>query len=266
MLSQATAVRFDRLMGNGKTRPSLMACTSVDGAEVEMIVKFAAGCEARELSLVREAIGALLAADLDLPVPEPFIVSAETDFVHTIPDASARTQALSSPRLAFGSKKLPPGFSTYPAEKSLPRALLGLAAEIFAFDQLIANPDRTVANPNLLFNGRTFGIYDHELAFFTEGVIGWRPPWEAAGPRFPAGMPPHLRHVFQEELRGQTLDLNRLSGALEAISHQRIDDYREALPLEWMTDAAGVERIIGYIRELKEHLPMAINQLQGALA
>ncbi len=69
MLSEATAVRFDRLMGNGKTRPSLMACISSEGAEVEMIVKFAAGCEAKELSLVREGIGAMLAADLDLPVP-----------------------------------------------------------------------------------------------------------------------------------------------------------------------------------------------------
>jgi hypothetical protein len=103
MLSEATAVRFDRLMGNGKRRPSLMACSSSEGTEVEMIVKFAAGCEARELSLVREAIGAMLAADLDLPVPEPFVVLVEVDFVQTIPDASARAQALNSPHLAFGS-------------------------------------------------------------------------------------------------------------------------------------------------------------------
>jgi hypothetical protein len=173
---------------------------------------------------------------------------------------------MKSPRLAFGSKKLPPGFATYPVEKPLPRALIGSAAEIFAFDHLIANPDRTVVNPNLLFNGKTFGIYDHELAFITEGVIGWRPPWEPGAAQFPLGMPESVRHVFQEELRGHPLDLNRLVGAFEAIADERIAEYRETLPAEWLVDAAGVDRILDYIRALKENLPAAINQLQGALA
>ena len=97
------------------------------------------------------------------------------------------------------------------------------------------------------------------------GVIGWRPPWEPGAVQFPPGMPAGIRHVFQEELRGETLDLNRLSGAFEAIADERINDYREALPPEWMVDAASVDRIIDYIRALKENLPMAINQLQGAL-
>jgi hypothetical protein len=79
-------------------------------------------------------------------------------------------------------------------------------------------------------------------------------------------MPPSIRHVFQEELRGQTLDLNRLAGAFEAIADKRIDEYRQALPPEWISDAASVDRIIDYIRALKEHLLLAINQLQGALA
>jgi hypothetical protein len=207
----------------------------------------------------------MLAADLDLPVPEPFLLTVEADFVQAIPDATAKAQALKSPHVAFGSKKLPPGFATYPVEKPLPRVLVGAAAEIFAFDHLIANPDRTVANPNLLFNGKAFGIYDHELAFITEGVLGWRPPWEPGAAHFPPGDPKSV-HVFQEELRGQTLDLNRLSGAFEAIADERIAEYRQALPPEWLVDAAGVDRIIEYIRALKENLPTAINQLQGALA
>ena len=47
----------------------------------------------------------MLAADLDLPVPEPFIVTVEADFIQAIPDATAKAQALNSPRVAFGSKK-----------------------------------------------------------------------------------------------------------------------------------------------------------------
>jgi hypothetical protein len=233
---------------------------------MEAVVKFAAGCEAKELSLVREAVSAMLAADLDLPVPEPFVVAVEEELVETIPDPGARALAEASPRLNFGSKKLPTGFATYPADKPLQRALVTAAAEIFAFDHFIANPDRTVANPNLLFNGRQFAIYDHELAFLTEGVIGWKPPWEPDGAQFPPGMPPEVRHVFLEELRGNTFDLNRLSGAFEAISDERLDEYRQALPPEWISNEASADGILEYIRILKEHVGLAINQLQGALA
>ena len=104
-------------------------------------------------------------------------------------------------------KKLPPGFYTLPTERPLPRALRPVAAEILAFDAFIANPDRTVANPNCLFNGRELAIFDHDLAFLMEGIIGWKPPWEPGAIPFPKGLPPRSRHVFLEELRGQPLDL-----------------------------------------------------------
>ncbi len=242
-----------------------MACTRADGSEVEAIVKFAAGCEAKEMSLVREAIVAVLAADLDLPIPEPFIVRVESDFADTISDDGVKAQARKSPHVAFGSQKLPPGFATFPIEKPLPRELVTAAAEIFAFDHLIANPDRTAANPNLLFNGRAFGIFDHELAFFTEGILGWKAPWEPGGASFPRDLPPSIRHVFLEELRGRTLDLNRLTGAFEAISDRRIDEYGGSLPAEWVADSQSVEGILDYIRALKEQLPLAIKQLLEAL-
>ena len=148
----------------------------------------------------------------------------------------------------------------------MPRTLVPTAAEIFAFDLFIANPDRTVSNPNLLFNGREFAISDHELAFFTEGILGWQPPWESGGAQFPKNVPPQIRHVFLEELRGQKLDFERLSGAFDSITDARLRKYRQALPDAWTEDAASVNRILDYIRELKEKLPLAINQLLKALA
>ena len=74
MLTPVTATTFHRPMGVGKTAPSLVTCVSADGSEVELVVKFAGGCEAGIGSLLREAVAALMAADLDLPVPEPFLV------------------------------------------------------------------------------------------------------------------------------------------------------------------------------------------------
>ena len=90
MLTPVTATTFHRPMGVGKTAPSLVTCVSADGSEVELVVKFAGGCEAGIGSLLREAVAALMAADLDLPVPEPFLVKVEADFVATIPESNER--------------------------------------------------------------------------------------------------------------------------------------------------------------------------------
>lgn len=224
-------------MGVGKTAPSLLTCVQADGKPVELVVKFAGGCEAGFGALVREAVAALMAADLDLPVPEPFLVQVAADFVATIPEADdryrlAKQHATGSAGWNFGSQKLPPGFSTIPKNRPISQALLPTAAEILAFDTFIANPDRTVENPNCQSNGREFGIFDHELAFRTAGVLFWKAPWEKGGISFPQGQPDRLRHVFLDELRGSEPDFRRFAGAFAVLTETRLIEYRAALPDE----------------------------------
>lgn len=261
MLTPVTAVRFDKRVNSGKTRPCLLGCLRDDGTEVLLVAKFAIGCEMKLRSLVTEALAALLAADLDLPVPEPFLVKFELDFVETIPDAEIKARAQASLGWNFGSKKLPPGFVLYPKDKPLPRSLISTAAEIFAFDTFIANPDRNAANPNLLFNGRELAIIDHELAFFTDGIVGWKAPWEKDALRLPKSFPPQFRHVFRDELRGKALDFSRFKGAFENITAARLNEYRQALPPEWIDDGLAADRILDYIMNLKQNLDVAISRL-----
>jgi hypothetical protein len=88
-----------------------------DGSDVELVVKFAGGCEGRTGALLREAVAALMAADLDLPVPEPFLVNLGPEFVATVPDTDDRYRltkqhAAGSLGWNYGSKNLPAGFST----------------------------------------------------------------------------------------------------------------------------------------------------------
>ena len=90
MLSSVTAIQFHRPMGVGKTAPSLVTCARADGRSEELVVKFAGGCEAGIGSLLREAVAALMATDLDLPGPEPFLVEVEADFVAPIPEVDDR--------------------------------------------------------------------------------------------------------------------------------------------------------------------------------
>ena len=158
--------------------PIRLACETAVREEVEVVAKLSASCDRGVTALVAEAIAAMLAADLDLPVPEPFLVRLEPDFVDAIADPEVAAIARKSSPIAFGSKKLPPGYTTWPVGKAIPKDALAVAAEVFAFDALIANADRRIDNPNCLFVGANLAIIDHELAFITEGVIGWKPPWQ----------------------------------------------------------------------------------------
>ena len=59
MLAPVTAVQFHKPMGVGKTAPSLVTCGQEDQTDVEVVVKFAAGCEicnARSAGLPSAAI------------------------------------------------------------------------------------------------------------------------------------------------------------------------------------------------------------------
>jgi hypothetical protein len=264
MLELVTAERFDRRMSSGKTWPCQLDCVRTDGSNVELVAKFSAGCERRLGGLVVEAIAAMLAADLDLPVPEPLLVSFDNDFIQCLPAAQAElAQRLraSSP-VAFGSSKLPPGFSVPPIGKTIPVAVRQQAAEIFAFDCLIQNPDRRPDNPNLLFDGRSFAIFDHELALITTGIIGWQPPWKVGSLQAINGD----RHVLFAELSGRTYDLTRLEGAWQAITDQRLENYRKALPVEWVDDAGAAGQALGFIAELRDNIRPALAEIVRVLA
>lgn len=258
MLSSVTAVRFDRVLTSGRTRPCLVGCETEDGQEIEVVVKLAAGCDLGVRSLMAEAVAAMLAADLDLPVPEPFLVMLETDFANLIANPDAKRLATQSIGWNFGSKKLPPGYVTYPAGKSLPLSLIPTATEILAFDVFIGNPDRRTDNPNLLLRGEEMAIYDHELAFFTEGVIGWKPPWHPGGIAV-------QRHVLLAVLKGKKLDLARLTGAFQSLTDARLTEYRQALPATWVGDGVAVDKTFAYLRDLRDNIQEAVMQLIGAL-
>jgi hypothetical protein len=263
MLDLVTANRFDRRMGSGKTKPMLLACTALDGNGVEVITKVSAGCERGVGGLIAEAITAMLAADLDLPVPEPFLVRLDQKFIDTWPDAEVRGLAKKSAAVGFGSKKLPNGFVTWPMDKAVPPHLRATAAEILAFDILTLNDDRRPSNPNCLCDGNEFAIFDHELNFLIDGVIGRKPPWE------PGSLEYFCRpraHLFSDSLRGREFSLDRIAGAWEGTTDARLTEFQGALPTEWSADNATAEKILGYIKKVRDNVQPALAEISRVLA
>jgi hypothetical protein len=260
LLEELRAVRFVKQMKSGKTGPCLLGAERKDGSEVEVVVKFSSACERGIGALACEALAAMLAADLDLPIPEPFCVRMEPGFIAAFPfvarDIVEKIRASSS--LAFGSAFLPPGYSL--AGTSIARSLIEQAADIFAFDCLIANPDRGVANPNCLSNGKSYAIFDHELAFFTKGMIGWQPPWKVGALERDA-----QRHLFYNGLKGKGLRFERLEGAWRTIGDDRISEYKSALPVEWLAPGSAALDALAYIAEIKEWVDQSLSEVARVL-
>lgn len=263
MLDEIIATRFDRRMQNGKTCPCLLSGLRDGNEEIEVIAKFSAGCERGSGGLVAEAIAAMLATDIGLPVPEPFRVSFSPDFADLAPDSTVTHYLRTSVPVAFGSKKLPPGFSVPPSDNAIPRSLRDQAAEIFAFDMLIQNPDRRPDNPNCLSDGRNFAIIDHELAFMTTGIIGWQAPWKVGGiDRLNSAS----HHVFFAGLTGKPPDFSRLENAWAAISDARLAEYQAVLPAVWVGNGEVAKEILDYITQLRDNIKPALAEAARVLS
>lgn len=249
MVSEVKATTFVRALLTGRTRPSVVFCEDDDGNVLEIVVKLHTGRESSHKGLVCELLASLLARDLDLPAPEPYIVMVDADFHTGISDSTLAERFRGSEGPNFGCRHLGPGYTTWPQLRSLPASLLQDAAEIFAFDLIIQNPDRRQDKPNLLRKGDDLAIFDHELAFsFLRAIVPDEYPWEGKGIDFARD------HIFFRDLKGKDLSWDRLQGALEAIDDDRLNQYGDAIPIGWR-DGSGdaADRIQEYVKQVRDN-------------
>src|SRR3954468_6451046 len=101
MLGRALALEYVRQMGAGRTCPLMVNCEKPDGSVVSVVAKFSDFCDQRETHLAREILGACLAADLALPVPEPMLIEIPGGWSDIIPDPLLRARVAASSPIAF---------------------------------------------------------------------------------------------------------------------------------------------------------------------
>lgn len=264
MLDKVEAVRFDRPMLNGRTKPILINCERENGKEVEVVAKFSFGCDNSTDGLMREALAAMLAKDLGLPIPEPFVVNITPEFIGSIQNQEVATLLKKSDQLGFGSSKLPNGFFVWTsASGPLSRKLEQVALEIMAFDAWLTNADRRVTNPNLLTDSDNFAIFDHELTLMTNLNIGWQAPWIAGS--F-SGQNNLKNHVFYQSFAGKSgFELSRICNVFSNISDERINSYAHAIPTSWCTNHQALLQIVDFIIKLRNNIQLASIEFLRAL-
>jgi hypothetical protein len=241
------AERFHSFTDSGYSRPARVTCARHDGTKVDVYVKFVGGVRNREFGLGAELLSSLLARELGLAAPTPFVVNLSAEFLAGVP-SPARDLVKRSLGLNFASESAPPGFSVVPPEPRVPLTLRPAAAEIFAFDVIIQNYDRKSDNPNLLWDRTKILMIDHE------GAMG--PIRERSSPSLNSlELDRFYDHVFYSAVSPKDAEYSRLTDALGRLSASRIDALLGEVPVTW--------QIGEDLAKVREHLLWVIdNRLQ----
>ena len=262
---QLTATQFIRPMATGRNRPLLLSCDNTNGDRLEVVVKFR-GREMDEKAQTAELIAAQLADDLGLHIPQAAVVDVLRGFEAIIPEKELAAMVKSSPGSNFGSVHLGAGFTTWPPGREPYGAQRDQAADVFAFDTLIQNPDRRTVNPNLWARSDRIGVYDHEQAFsfLSVPILGGAPkPWlvasQAKSFRFLE------QHIFYRGLRGGRLSLGPFKEKLGQLTDKRIQAYADTVPPEWRGKNDSCERMVEYLGEAREQREGLVNFIKHLL-
>jgi hypothetical protein len=264
---RAQALTYHGRADSGRSRPLLCDILCDDGAMHRVYLK-AEGLH-EDLGterLVAEWFSARLGRTLGLHIPRPFLVEISPAFIAAVDDESVRKVLENAAPFAFGSAHLGAGWSSWivNAEKiSVDR--LARALEVYVFDTLIGNWDRSCANPNLLTNGHELGLIDHDHAFFTGEDVGVTAtaPWQRND--FPNTVAGTSQHVLVEQFASRR---NPLLWEAPFTTWSRLDltiGYRwcAEIPAEW--DQAAATAAAEFLEQLLDRLDEAKRGIGEAL-
>jgi hypothetical protein len=263
LIRLAIPIRFDRRAETGRNRSLLVAVETDDGREHEVFLKASGAPELGAEGLMNEALAARLAADLGLPVAEPFLVEILPDWAAGIPDAGVRVMLERSAAIAFGSEAAGPQWRTWSAGDRLNTPRRPGALAILAFDAYIDNPDRTETNPNCLVKGDAFRIIDHDLAFRIRQKLF--PPPEPWKPGYLERLTQPGGHIFGAGLKGRNLDFGPVWAAWSGLSDKRLQDYRAMLPSAWAEAVPAMEAALTHLRAVRDRINDCLAELERSL-
>jgi hypothetical protein len=263
MLETITPVRYHSAVSSGRTKPSRIECEKLDLSTVEVVAKFSAGCDRKEVSLAMEVVAACLAADLGLPIPKPYLLDMQPSFVNTVPDTERQAAMTASNGIAFGSTEAGSGFRIWSKADRLSADMLPEALAILCFDAFVVNDDRRADNPNCLLKGKQIRIIDHESSFVHKMLMlsGWQQPWEV-GALAPLTTPGH--HIFYAGLKGENLNFAPIEQAWRGVSDARLQEYRNSVPHQWAA-AAAVDHAISLIQGVRDNITVALAEVRRVL-
>jgi hypothetical protein len=262
-------VRFSGAVEDGRTKPLRVTVERANGTEVDVYLKVADGHEMTIEGLCNEMLGALLAADIGLSVPQPFLVQVSPEFLEALSPALGARLA-TAPSVLFGSSDAGPEWRLWNNTDPIGSDLLEAAVRTFAFDAFVGNADRRPAKPNLLRakSGSAIMLIDHEAAFgFRMKLFPRVAPWEA-GNLSPLGhRGADSEHLFFGKLTGKGgLPFGSIGPMWSAMSDERLAAYDATLPAEWRGAQGALTDALAHIKVVRDRIDDCLVEVGRVLA
>jgi hypothetical protein len=222
MVERVAGVRYDVPLREGGSLPAVV---ETDGAG-PYVVKFRGAGQGAK-ALIAELLAAELALALDVPVPQPALVTLAAGFGKAEPDPEIQDILRGSVGTNFGLAYLPGALAFDPAAET--DVAPDLAAAIVWLDAFITNVDRTPRNTNLLLWGGQLWLIDHGASLYVHHR------WEGWEERIHAPFPQIREHV----LLGVAGDLAAADARLRPrLTEERLRQIVGSVPDEWLDPEA----------------------------
>ncbi|MET3653976.1 HipA family kinase [Dyella japonica] len=262
-MNEATMVGYIGTLESGRTKPILIEAVRADGAHVQLVAKLT-GRQLDKGALTRELVAANLARRLGLETPTPYLLHLPDNYREmSLPsDVEAAIEGGYFP--TFATEYLPKLIAFVP-DRKLHEMHLQKAAEIFTFDALVVNRDRSEhGNVNCLTDSNRFVLIDHETALDAQ-LIGssiYIEPWKPAalGP-----MRSIVKHIFYDSLSGEGVDFTPIRKKWMQISLADVDAILHDVPVGWRGAERGDAAIRQYLSDLLSNMSAALDTVEEFL-
>lgn len=242
-----------------------MIQVTVEGERAPYVVKlFTADEVDHENTVAREVFGSVLAAEFDLPVPQPALVNFSNDFVRTLPDDVREILYQRDDRLKFAStfcvntSLLLPELPASQIKKIIPDA-----ATIYAFDTLINNKDRGNYKTNILISNESdaYFIFDHERAFKNMGRL----LADINSNQFSDTLLRHVLHLYLSNRKDKNGLFTEFHENLRVLNINKLDSYNLFLRKHNLGHN-DIVLIKSYLSALKQKSGWFVNILLNSIA
>lgn len=256
---------------SGRSLPVRVGAVAPDGRIFEAFMKGPAfGDRPFNFLLEREWVAAKLALELSLPCAYPIQIQVDPLLVGQVADLALQRALIAGPDVLFGSVFAGPGWHEWTDAISLPRDSVQQAAEIYLFDTIVQNWDRSVVQPNLLARGSDLMMIDHGEAFTeatgTELDRGYmRPPWHLGALSNASGADDIDRHALWLKLRPKTqVCFEAAAQKWKELPDDAFTRIAASVPDCW--DRQATQRITSYLRDAVENLDTVVSQIKHSFA
>jgi HipA-like protein len=267
MLPVYNAISFQRVLEKGgRTKPWLVLVNTGEGFAPYVVKLFDTALIAERDSVTNEVIGNVLAREFQLPVPDAALIRMDSDFERTVRDPDLLEVLRDrDDRVKFGTVQLEGTFRFDPQAFSLSEVRKMIEIDsVFAFDNLIRNPDRNRIKPNLLLRSNEAYLIDHELGLeITAGSIRELDDWDWSQ-RY------YRYHIFYEYLKGSSLGLKRdyfeeFQEYLRLLNVNRLKPFYEQLGRHGFSHPKQA-LTVNYLTEMKGKSANFVNLLRGLIS